>query len=96
MEMASFPSLLRTLAIIILCYYLFKFFMRIFAPILMRKAVSKMQEKMQEQYKQQQEQQNRTSQASSPNPTPKKEVGEYIDYEEVKKQLSIFIASVEQ
>ena len=44
----------------------------------------KMQEKMQEQYRQQQEQQNRTSQASAPTPKPKKEVGEYIDYEEVK------------
>ena len=31
-----------------------------------------------------QEQQNRTSQASAPTPKPKKEVGEYIDYEEVK------------
>lgn len=84
MEMASFSSLLRTLAIIILCYYLFKFFMRIFAPILMQKAVNKMQEKMQEQYKQQQEQQSRASQANAPTPKPKKEVGEYIDYEEVK------------
>ena len=54
--------------------------MRIFAPILMQKAVNKMQE----QYRQQQEQQNRTSQASAPAPKPKKEVGEYIDYEEVK------------
>ena len=58
--------------------------MRIFAPILMQKAVNKMQEKMQEQYRQQQEQQNRTSQANAQTPKPKKEVGEYIDYEEVK------------
>ena len=47
MEMASGSSLFRTLAIIILSYYLFKFLMRIFAPIIMQKAVNKMQEKMQ-------------------------------------------------
>jgi hypothetical protein len=84
MEMASFSGLLRTIAIIILCYYLFKFLMRIFAPILMQKAVNKMQEKMQEQYRQQQEQQSSASQGSTSTPKPKKEVGEYIDYEEIK------------
>ncbi|MFI0427095.1 MAG: DUF4834 family protein [Flavobacterium sp.] len=85
MEMASGSSLLRTIAIIILCYYLFKFLMRIFAPILMQKAVNKMQEKMQEQYRQQQEQQqNNTSQATQSQPKEKKIVGDYIDYEEIK------------
>lgn len=58
--------------------------MRIFAPILMQKAVNKMQEKMQEQYRQQQEQYNNASQSTKSTPKPKKEVGEYIDYEEVK------------
>ena len=58
--------------------------MRIFAPILMQKAVNKMQEKMQEQYRQQQEQQSSASQGSTSTPKPKKEVGEYIDYEEIK------------
>lgn len=58
--------------------------MRIFAPILMQKAVNKMQEKMQEQYRQQQEQYNNTTQSTNTAPKPKKEVGEYIDYEEVK------------
>ncbi|WP_445716625.1 DUF4834 domain-containing protein [Flavobacterium sp.] len=84
METASFTGLIRTIAIIILCYYLFKFAVRIFAPILMQKAVNKMQEKMQEQYRQQQEQYNNTSQSTRTTPKPKKEVGEYIDYEEVK------------
>lgn len=84
MEMASGSSLLRTLAIIILSYYLFKFLMRIFAPIIMQKAVNKMQEKMQEQFKQQQEQQNKTSQPEHSIPKEKKVVGDYIDYEELK------------
>ena len=84
METASFTGLIRTIAIIILCYYLFKFAFRIFAPILMQKAVNKMQEKMQEQYRQQQEQYNNTAQSTRSTPKPKKEVGEYIDFEEVK------------
>ena len=85
MEMASAWGFVRTLLIIILCYYAFKFIMRIFAPILMQKAVSKMQQKMQEQYRQQQEQQqDRTSQSQQSMPKEKKKVGEYIDYEEIK------------
>jgi hypothetical protein len=84
MEMASGSSILRTLAIIILSYYLFKFLMRIFAPIIMQKAVNKMQEKMQEQFKQQQEQQNKTSQPEHSISKEKKVVGDYIDYEELK------------
>ena len=39
---------------------------------------------MQEQYRQQQEQYNNASQSTKSTPKPKKEVGEYIDYEEVK------------
>ncbi len=85
MEMASAWGFVRTLLIIILCYYAFKFLMRIFAPILMQKAVNKMQQKMQEQYRQQQEQQqDRTSQSQQSMPKEKKKVGEYIDYEEIK------------
>lgn len=87
MEMASGSSLLRTLAIIILCYYLFKFLMRIFAPIIMQKAVHKMQEKMQEQYKKQQEQQQNTTtqftQSAQFQSKEKEKVGDYIDYEEI-------------
>ena len=83
--MASAWGFVRTLLIIILCYYAFKFLMRIFAPILMQKAVNKMQQKMQEQYRQQQEQQqDRTSQSQQSMPKEKKKVGEYIDYEEIK------------
>ena len=81
MEMASGSSLLRTLAIIILSYYLFKFLMRIFAPIIMQKAVSKMQEQYR---KQQEQQQNTTSHSTQSMPKEKKVVGDYIDYEEIK------------
>ena len=85
MEMASLTGTIKVIFYIILCYYAFKFLMRIFAPILMQKAVSKMQQKMQEQYRQQQEQQqDRTSQSQQSMPKEKKKVGEYIDYEEIK------------
>ncbi|WP_322550624.1 DUF4834 domain-containing protein [Flavobacterium psychraquaticum] len=83
MEMASFSGFLRTLGIIVLVYYLFKFALRIFAPIIMQKAVNKMQEKMQDQFKQQQNQQSNTT-TTKEMPKEKKKVGEYIDYEEVK------------
>lgn len=81
--MASFSGFLRTLGIIVLVYYLFKFALRIFAPIIMQKAVNKMQEKMQDQFKQQQNQQSNTT-TTKEMPKEKKKVGEYIDYEEVK------------
>ena len=81
--MASFSGFLRTLGIIVLVYYLFKFAVRIFAPIIMQKAVNKMQEKMQDQFKQQQNQQSNTT-TTKEMPKEKKKVGEYIDYEEVK------------
>ena len=84
MEMASFSGFLRTLGIIVLVYYLFKFAVRIFAPIIMQKAVNKMQEKMQNQYNQQQGQQSNTASSQKEMPKEKKKVGEYIDYEEVK------------
>ena len=84
MEMASFAGFLRTLGIIVLVYYLFKFAMRIFAPIIMQKAVNKMQEKMQDQFKQQQQNQQSNTTTTKEMPKEKKKVGEYIDYEEVK------------
>ena len=85
MEMASFSGFLRTLGIIVLVYYLFKFAMRIFAPIIVQKAVNKMQQKMQDQYKEQQEkQQDKTTQTNQRFPKEKKKVGEYVDYEEIK------------
>jgi hypothetical protein len=81
MEMASGSSLLRTLAIIILSYYLFKFLMRIFAPIIMQKAVNKMQEQFNKQ--QEQQQQNTSSQSTQFQSKDKEKVGDYIDYEEI-------------
>lgn len=83
---ASFWGFIKTIAIIFLCYQLFKLLIRIFAPILMRKAISKVQQKMENQFNQQETQHQSATQnttKSKVNPKEKKKIGEYIDYEEV-------------
>lgn len=89
MELASFTGFIRTLVYIILGYYAIKFLARIFAPILMQKAVSKVQEKMEEQMRQQQNYQQNQSQSYTQTkkaemPKEKKKVGEYIEFEEIE------------
>ncbi|MFD2891261.1 DUF4834 domain-containing protein [Flavobacterium chuncheonense] len=86
MELASFTGFVRTLIWIILIYYAFKFLARIFAPIIMQKAVSKMQEKMEQQMRNQQNsnQQQYTQTKKAEMPTEKKKVGEYIEFEEIE------------
>ncbi len=78
----SVPGLLRTIIIIIAVYYGVKYLIKFFAPHLMRYAARKMEEKVKEQF-----QQNQTYQQKSKSPIQnkkdKKEVGEYIDYEEI-------------
>ena len=91
METASFTGFIKTLAYIVLFWYLFKFLFRIFAPILMRTAVSKLQQKMQDQMNQQfgkqgsYSNQNTSSQKTDTKQMPreKKKVGEYVDFEEI-------------
>ena len=85
MDTASVPSFIRTLAIIILCYYLFKFAMRLLAPYLMQKVAKKAEEHIKKQFEQQQQQYQ--SPTENQQEVPKKEkkvVGDYIDYEEVE------------
>lgn len=82
---------LRTIAIIIIIYYVFKFFSRYIAPIFLKKVISNVEKKFREQ---QQNQYNNTPEGKvgetviekkpSPNSEGNKNVGEYIDYEEVK------------
>jgi flagellar biosynthesis/type III secretory pathway M-ring protein FliF/YscJ len=85
-------TLFRTLAIIIIVYYVLRWLAKIFAPILMKRMVNKMQQKAQQQQQYNQHRQN-TTQAregetiidKKPN-TPKQssdDVGEYVDFEEI-------------
>ena len=81
-------GLLRTIFIIVLVYYLFKVLSRIFAPFLMKFAVKKAEERFGGQFqKQQQEPVNKEGEVTIdkiPNTrTSNKDVGDYVDYEEV-------------
>lgn len=86
---ADFFGFIRTLVIIVLFYYLFKFAFRILAPIL----VNKMAKKAEENFRQQQQSyyrqnQNNTQQQTNHSTSKKelrekKKVGEYIDFEEI-------------
>jgi flagellar biosynthesis/type III secretory pathway M-ring protein FliF/YscJ len=82
MQTASFVGFFRTLLIIVLIYYVIKFLARLFMPILLRKMVQKAEQNFKQHTNQQQEPSS-TSKSKFENPKPKKEVGEYIDYEEV-------------
>ena len=83
MQTASFVGFFRTILIIILIYYVFKFLARLFMPILLRKMVQKAEQSFKQQTNQQQQEPASTSTSKFENPKTKKEVGEYIDYEEV-------------
>jgi len=84
MHTASVPGFIRTILIIILIYYAFKILARIFLPFLMRKMMQKAGENLQKQaeyFQQQQSQQQTTPKQEMPK--SKKQVGEYVDFEEV-------------
>lgn len=84
-------NFLRTIAIILIVYYVFKFISRYILPFFLKKMVENVQQKFNEQ---QQSQQQSTSAKGKvgetviskvPNePKSNKEVGDYVDYEEVK------------
>jgi hypothetical protein len=83
---ASLISTLRTILIIVVCWYVFKFILRLLAPFLMKKMAEKMSRSMHQSFDNQtqrnQEAQNNSTQ-TKPNKESKK-VGEYIDFEEIE------------
>ena len=84
-------GLLKTIAILIIVYYILKFFSKYIAPIFLKKVISNVEKKFREQ---QQNQYNSTPEGKvgetviEKKPSVKNEgnknVGEYVDYEEVK------------
>ena len=83
-------NLLRTLAIIIIVYYVLRWLARIFAPVIMKRMVNKMQEKAQQQYNQQRQNTTQAREGETvidKRPSSKKQsndsVGEYVDFEEI-------------
>lgn len=90
MQEASLVGLFKTIIYMIGFYYFVKILARIFMPMLVRKVVHKAQEnfqKYQEQgnyyapYGEQNQQQPKSTKDYT---KPTKQVGEYVDYEEVK------------
>ncbi len=83
-------GLLRTIAILIIIYYVFKFFSRYIAPIFLKKVISKAEKKFREQQNQYQEQttDGEIGETIIDKKAPKtkesnKKVGDYVDYEEI-------------
>ncbi|WP_299680822.1 DUF4834 family protein [uncultured Tenacibaculum sp.] len=81
-------GLIKTLLIIGIIYYSFKFLARLFAPYLMKKAMSKMEEKMRNQNRQNTASDIKVGETvidKKPNSNKQsdKSVGEYIDFEEI-------------
>ena len=81
-------GVLRTIFIIVLVYYLFKVLSRIFAPFLMKFAVKKAEERFGGQFQQEQQEpikkEGEVTIDKIPNTkTSNKDVGDYVDYEEV-------------
>ena len=80
-------GLLKTLAIILFFYYAFKFFARLFAPYLVKKATDSMQRRA-EQFQQKETTSVREGETVI-DKKPTKEnasnsnVGEYVDFEEI-------------
>ena len=81
-------GVLRTIAIIILVIYGLRILARIFAPFMIQYVAKKAEKKFSEQFKQQAENQQRTKEGETsidkmPNTKSSKNLGEYIDFEEV-------------
>ncbi|GGK57826.1 MULTISPECIES: DUF4834 domain-containing protein [Flavobacteriaceae] len=83
-------GLLKTIAILVIIYYAFKFFSRYIAPIFLKKVIDNVEKKYKEQQQNHQQKEDgkvgETVIAKKP-VGPKesnKDVGDYVDYEEVK------------
>ncbi|PKH53018.1 DUF4834 domain-containing protein [Tenacibaculum sp. Bg11-29] len=82
-------NFLKTIFIIVLIYYIVKFFVKLFAPYLLKKAVDKVQKKAEQQYKNKQRETTVEEGKTVVDKTPKNtkqsnnSVGEYVDFEEI-------------
>jgi len=93
LQTASLNGFIRTILIILLVYYGLKILIRLFGPYLIRYMSKKVQQRFGGQFQYQQQQQtpnNRQKEGETvidkmpnTNKTSNKNVGEYIDYEEI-------------
>lgn len=87
---ASFSDVLETILIILLVYFGFKLLIKWFGPLLLKYFLRKMGKRFEQQFKKQQrpssrEEEGKVSIDKKPKNrrTSNKDVGEYIDYEEI-------------
>jgi hypothetical protein len=87
MQEASFRGLINTIFWFFVIYYAIKFLSKLLLPVLAKKVVEKASQQFEKQYQQQQNnyQSQQSHQQSKEKETPKvkKEVGEYVDFEEI-------------
>ncbi|MCG9791034.1 DUF4834 family protein [Flavobacterium algicola] len=91
MEIASFTGFIRTLFYIIAFYYVFKFLVKLFLPLVLKKVVEKAGTNFNQQQRPQEPSWNKTQSSNdiyyqpttSKNPKETKKVGDYVDYEEI-------------
>jgi hypothetical protein len=82
-------GLLKTLFFIFICYYVFKFLVKLLAPFLVKKVADTMKKKAEQQYNNQQPKstvkEGETTIDKAPNNSQqgKNSVGEYVDFEEI-------------
>ena len=83
-------GLIKTLLILLLIYYAFKFFIRLFGPLLMKKAMSKMQQKAEQQFGGAKPPtdvkvgETIIDKKPSNNKTNDNELGDYVEFEEIE------------
>ena len=91
LQYASFVGFIRTILIIMMIWYGVKILSKLFAPYLMRFVVKKAEQKFGQQFNQQQNRQKSQqkegettiNKAPEQTKTSNKNVGEYVDYEEI-------------
>ncbi|MFD2550795.1 DUF4834 family protein [Bizionia sediminis] len=93
LQYASFTGLIKTILIILLVWYGIKILSRLFAPALMRYVAKKAEAKFGEQFNQQYKRNNQQEPPKKEGETvidkvprtntSNKNVGEYVDYEEI-------------
>ena len=81
---------LKTLAIIFLVYYFFKYTLRLLAPFILQSFAKKMQQKFKDQYNQQEGNQQKEGEITIEGKNKKTnskdhKVGDYVDFEEVEE-----------
>jgi hypothetical protein len=93
MQEASFSGFIKTLFYILAFYYIFRFLVKLFFPIVVKKVVEKASENFQKQYQQSQgnswkktanNEEIIIDTANAKKSRETKKVGDYVDYEEIE------------